>query len=214
MVRYGADPALIGRPLNDPGASREIEHIQRVVEGANLEVRRLLWKYEGLIELHRREMCAWRDELIAGDGDSTLQSLDSELFEALELREGSERLREAERLASLVKLDELWCDYLAAVHELKAGAHWRSWGGRDPLHEFLSEANALFDGIRDAWEKEMLALFRQRLESEEQGDEWLAGLLDRGATWTYMTTDQPLGDLSARIARGIQRKLRSRTIWD
>jgi len=31
--------------------------------------------------------------------------------------------------------------------------------------------------------------------------------MERGATWTYVTTDQPFGTLAERIKRGIQRKL-------
>ena len=31
---------------------------------------------------------------------------------------------------------------------------------------------------------------------------------ERGATWTYVTTDQPLGDMNLRLARGIMNKLR------
>ena len=31
--------------------------------------------------------------------------------------------------------------------------------------------------------------------------------LERGATWTYVTTDQPFGTLGERVMKGIQRKL-------
>ena len=36
---------------------------------------------------------------------------------------------------------------------------------------------------------------------------------DRGATWTYLTTDQPFGTATERIMRGIARKIRSKSVW-
>jgi len=35
----------------------------------------------------------------------------------------------------------------------------------------------------------------------------------RGATWTYLTTDQPFGSWSERIMRGVLRKVRTRNVW-
>jgi hypothetical protein len=35
-----------------------------------------------------------------------------------------------------------------------------------------------------------------------------SGDFQRGATWTYLTSDQPLGDLNQRFFRGIGEKVR------
>jgi hypothetical protein len=35
----------------------------------------------------------------------------------------------------------------------------------------------------------------------------------RGATWTYLTTDRPFGDYTERILRGLTRKVRKRELW-
>ena len=36
---------------------------------------------------------------------------------------------------------------------------------------------------------------------------------ERGATWTYLTTDQPFGDWSQRILRGLLRKVQTKSLW-
>ncbi len=103
-----------------------------------------------------------------------------------------------ERLARLRTIDDLWSDHLAGVAELRSGVHWVSWGGRDPYHEFMTQVDAMFRAMMDALEDEVA----RRLEEAE------AGGIDpsqRGATWTYLTTDQPFGTWTERITRGLMR---------
>jgi preprotein translocase subunit SecA len=109
---------------------------------------------------------------------------------------GSER----ERLITLRVLDDLWADHLAAVAEYRGGVHWVSWGGREPLHQYLTQVHAWFQELEVVVEGEVA----RRLEEVEQaGDE----LRQRGATWTYLTTDQPFGTATERIVRGLLRKV-------
>jgi hypothetical protein len=35
----------------------------------------------------------------------------------------------------------------------------------------------------------------------------------RGATWTYLTTDNPFGDYTQRILRGLKRKVMKSQLW-
>jgi hypothetical protein len=37
---------------------------------------------------------------------------------------------------------------------------------------------------------------------------------ERGATWTYLTTDQTFGDWSQRILRGLLRKVQTKSLWE
>jgi hypothetical protein len=79
-------------------------------------------------------------------------------------------------------------------------------GGRDPLHEYLTRVHALFEELQAGIDGEI----SMRLEETE------TSRLDpsqRGATWTYLTTDQPFGTWSERIMRGVLRKVRSRAVW-
>ena len=104
-----------------------------------------------------------------------------------------------ERMVTLRAIDDLWSDHLAAVAELRDGVQLVAWSGRDPLHAFLSRIDGMFRDLMDA----MPAEIEDRL-AEARGN----GLdpAQRGATWTYLTTDNPFGQLSDRILKGILRK--------
>jgi preprotein translocase subunit SecA len=171
MQRYGLSEVLIKYSDDVPEA---MNHMQRVIEGENLETRRTLWKYDGLIENQRRMVYHLRMELLTGAADRTGTT------------------------AALLKIDELWADYLAEIAELKEGIHWISFGGKDPFNTFIHRAEELFSGV-----------WRQIADAAENPDACGAPEnYNRGATWAYVSSDQPLGDMSQRMARAIANKIR------
>jgi preprotein translocase subunit SecA len=173
LVKYGGD---------DPRLQHNPESIQRLVEGQNLDIRRFLHKYEGVVEGQRQAIQQRRQAILTG---------------------ATACASELERLISLTTLDDLWSDHLAAITELREGVQWISWGGRDPLHEYLTTVHTLFEELEAKIDDEI----SRRVEEAE------AGRIDptqRGATWTYLTTDQPFGSWSERIIRGIMRKVLGR----
>jgi preprotein translocase subunit SecA len=176
FVKYGGD---------DPRLRRDPESMQRLVEGQNLDIRRFLHKYEGVVEGQRQSIQQRRQAILSG-----------EIACASEL----------ERLVSLTTLDELWSEHLAAITDLREGVQWISWGGRDPLHEYLTTVHTLFEELEARIDGEIAS----RLEQAEAGG---IDPTQRGATWTYLTTDQPFGSWSERIIRGVVRKVRSRSLW-
>jgi len=50
---------------------------------------------------------------------------------------------------------------------------------------------------------------RRLAESNDGG----SNVRQRGATWTYLTTDEPFGTASHRIFAGLTRKVKSRSLW-
>jgi preprotein translocase subunit SecA len=171
MERY--DLAAVLTKYNDD-VPEAMNHMQRVIEGENLETRKTLWKYDGLIENQRRMVYHLRMELLTSQEDRT------------------------RTVAALLKIDELWADYLAEIAELRAGIHWVSFGGKDPFNTFVHRAEELFSGIE-----------RQITEAVESPEECGAPEgYNRGATWTYVSSDQPLGDMNQRLARAIAGKIR------
>jgi preprotein translocase subunit SecA len=158
---------------------RDVENIQRIAEGQNLEIRTFLHKYESVVEGQRQKIQQRRTAILTGQvGCSS----------------------DLERLVSLRTIDDQWADYLAAVTDLREGVQWLSWGGRDPLHEYLTSVHAIFTELEAGLDAEIAT----RLEAAQ------ASGLDpsqRGATWTYLTTDQPFGTATERIMRGLVRKL-------
>ncbi len=104
--------------------------------------------------------------------------------------------QEFQRLMALRTLDDLWSEHLAEVTELRAGIQWVAWGGRDPLFEFLTRVDQMF---RDFVESLPGEIQRRTAEAKEEG----VDPSQRGATWTYLTTDNPFGSLSDRIRKAI-----------
>ena len=174
------DDLLVKYGIGDQRLHHDAESIQRLVEGQNLEIRRFLEKYESVIEGQRRDLAARREEI---------------LHEAAR--------EDGARRAALGAADDLWSDHLAAVAELKSGVHWYAWGGRDPLHEYLTRVDALYQEMEARLDDEIAA----RIEAWQSGE---APPLERGATWTYLTTDNPFGNYTERILKHFADKLRRR----
>jgi preprotein translocase subunit SecA len=158
---------------------RDIESTQRRVEGQNLDIRILLNKYEAVIEGQRRKLQDHRQKILTG-----------------EVEVGSE----LERLVALTTIDDLWSEYLASVADLKSDIVWTSLSFREPLYEYMKGVDTIYRAMEERLEPEIA----ERLEHAKS-----TGIdpSQRGATWTYLTTDQPFGTATERVMRGLMRKL-------
>lgn len=67
-----------------------------------------------------------------------------------------ENLRRVEREVYMVVLDNLWMQHLENMQHLRDGIHWRSVGQRDPLVEYRSESQKLFESLQRTLEEEVL----------------------------------------------------------
>jgi len=65
-------------------------------------------------------------------------------------------LRKIEREFYLQVLDTLWMQHLENMQHLREGIHWRSVGQRDPLVEYRSESQKLFESLQDTLRDEVL----------------------------------------------------------
>jgi preprotein translocase subunit SecA len=176
------DPLLVKYTAENSKVAHDPESIQRLVEGQNLDARKFLHKYEGVTEGQRQRIARQRQAILTGEVEC-----------------GSE----TERLVSLTTIDDLWAEHLAEVTELREGIQWTAWGGRDPLHEYLTAVDALFQNLEAAIPGEI---------DRRLGEALTNGIdpTQRGATWTYLTTDNPFGSWSERIMRGVKRKFAGR----
>jgi preprotein translocase subunit SecA len=171
------DDLLVKYGIGDARAQHDAESIQRLVEGQNLEIRRFLAKYEAVIEGQRQRIQERRQRTLTADMDAV------------------------ERMVELTTIDDLWSDHLAAVAELRSGVHWYSWGGRDPLHEYLTRVDTMYRELEEGLDIEIAA----RLQDARTGG---AVPGERGATWTYLTTDRPFGNYTERILKALVARLR------
>ena len=88
---------------------------------------------------------------------------------------GEEIMRKVEREVYLKVLDALWMQHLENMQHLREGIHWRSVGQRDPLVEYRSESQKLFDGLernlREEVLKVLLSLRKEEASSTAPSDE-------------------------------------------
>lgn len=68
----------------------------------------------------------------------------------------TETMRKVEREVYLQVLDTLWMQHLENMQHLREGIHWRSVGQRDPLVEYRSESQKLFDSLQQTLRDEVL----------------------------------------------------------
>jgi preprotein translocase subunit SecA len=161
--------------------------VQRIIEGQQLDIRIFLSKYERVTEGRRLAIQERRQAILDGTTSSNT---------------------ELERIVRLATIDDLWSEYLSALAELRAGVLWVSlagggrdplqdfyrFGGHDPFREYIKRVDALFEDLLTAIESETAS----RLEAAN-----IEAMTPsrRGATWTYITTDQPFGTWMQSVLR-------------
>ena len=115
-----------------------------------------------------------------------------ELFEA-------EIMRKIEREVYLKVLDTLWMQHLENMQHLREGIHWRSVGQSDPLVEYRSESQRLFDSLEKNLREEVLNILLRltKLEAESEkltdGEEYESELTKMAKG----TTEKGVNEISA-----------------
>ena len=79
-------------------------------------------------------------------------------------------MRKIEREVYLKVLDTLWMQHLENMQHLREGIHWRSVGQRDPLVEYRSESQKLFDGLQRNLREEVLKILLSITPAEARAD--------------------------------------------
>jgi preprotein translocase subunit SecA len=161
-----------------------LDQLQRIAEGQNLDIRLFLRKYELVLEGQRLAMQAHRQALLTGEAPCS---------------------SDAERQVALETIDDLWADFIAAVTALRNDTVWVSLGGRDPMRSYLIEVHRMFRELQRTIDQEVAIRLPEVREGRIQPRQ-------RGATWTYLTTDEPFGSMTARVMRGLVRVLRRRAM--
>jgi preprotein translocase subunit SecA len=171
------DPLMAKYADDDPGITPD--QYQRIVEGRHLETRIFLRKYEAVLEGQRQQIADQRRRILETETDAAVRTI------------------------SLMAIDELWADYLAAVSELRSGSAWISLGYGDPLGHYLSQVHSMFGALGE----EIAAETAARLDRAAAGE---PPPQQRGTTWTYLTNDEPFGRMTERIMRNLVGRFRNR----
>ncbi len=164
------------------GSGETPDQAQRIAEGQHLDARLFLRRYESVVEGQRLALAERRRRVLTGEEPSA---------------------SDVARRITLETIDDLWSDHLAGVSDLRAGTVWTSLGAANPFATYLAAIDDMFRGLESSIAEEVSA--RLTRASLQGGD-----ARQRGATWTYLTTDEPFGTVSERFMRGVQRMLPKR----
>lgn len=111
----------------------------------------------------------------------------------------TEIMRKIEREVYLKVLDTLWMQHLENMQHLREGIHWRSVGQRDPLVEYRSESQKLFDGLEKSLREEVLKILLSLTKLEAQSEKLTDGQ-EYESELTKMTegaTEKGVNEISA-----------------
>jgi len=178
-------------PIKEKAFGQTIEHIQRVIEGQNLEIRKNLTKYNYILERQRRIISEMKEALFNGKG-SILRS--QPRFQILEKKYGEEVMQRVERDIVLYHLNEGWSGYLEEVSSIREGIHLTGIAGKNPLDEFHMTIIPLFNEVLKSIDEAIIRCFEEAEITENGIDLQKEGLKGPSSTWTYLVEDNPYGN--------------------
>ena len=139
----------------------------------------------------------------------------SEAYANQELEFGPEVMRRIEREVYLKVLDALWMQHLENMQHLREGIHWRSIGQRDPLVEYRTESQKLFEGLQKNLREEVLKILLSVTKQEAvatdiiDGEEYDTELTQMAETATNKgvnTIDSGVKNLDNEFKSGSSKK--------
>ncbi|MGH3434259.1 MAG: accessory Sec system translocase SecA2, partial [Thermocrispum sp.] len=212
-VPDGLEPDAEGE-FSGTSPARHLNHAQRVVEGANLEIHRNTWRYTRLIERQRTDLLKFRDEVLTGDvaaghleSESGTKDKYAEAVEAL----GKERAAEVTREILLFHVDQLWSDHLAFLADVRESIHLRALGKETPIDEFHRAAIPEFHKIIESAKERTAETFGEAELTDGGLDLAGTGVRKPTSTWTYLVHDNPFdsdAEQALKKVRGMLRKKR------
>jgi preprotein translocase subunit SecA len=199
LVRYGIDALIAGRvadgtagePLDHPIVRTEIARAQRIIEGQNIEIRKMLWRYASAIEGQRRQIMEARQAILHGEEIPEIWARAPERRSVLVGEVGEDAVRRAERAVLLFQIDRAWRDHLALAADLREGIHLVSLGGQDPLTRFTTETRLAFQRMEQTIDAAVLDTLAEARVREGQIDLERLGIRGPSSTWTYLVNDDP-----------------------
>lgn len=196
-------------PIDDPAVSRAIARAQQTIERQSFEIRRTLWRYASLVENQRKKVHQRRQAILLGQEPLGLVATRAaERCEQLRRTVAEPVLQQVEKQISLFHIDQCWAEYLARVADIRDNIHLVVLGGMyDPLDEFHKMVGREFGSLLDSIDERIVETFHAAEITDRGIDLAKAGLAGPSATWTYLVSDNPFGDVLQRLLRGLKRCL-------
>jgi len=201
-----------GGPQLDQATLRPIvDQAQRIAEGIRRDRHRDTWDFNRAIARQRDTVLAERDEVMNGDHATVevTRRIPQEI-DRLASASSPSTVASLARDVALWCLDEQWCDHLALLTEIRDGIHLQALAGVNPRDEFHRIALREFHGFFSAAYDRAADIIREVTPAQVGQDITVLGLRRPSATWTYMTSDNPLGSPMDRAARAAGKWMRTR----
>lgn len=197
--------------ITDAAAKRHLDHAQRVVEGANLEIHRNTWRYTQLIERQRRDLLVFRDEVLTGDGAAEhVKSSAKDAYDAAVEEAGADVVAKACRQIMLFHVDQLWSDHLAFLADVRESIHLRALGRETPIDEFHRAAIPEFHKIIGEAKERSVATFSDAKITADGVNLAGTGVQKPTSTWTYLVHDNPFDSDAEQALKKVRGMLRKR----
>ncbi len=175
---------------------REVNRIQRIIEGQNLEIKKTLYKYSHLLETQRQVFFDKRTDAITNNfAADYFQTHSPEKYEQSESLIGRDKLNVLCTKILLTNTDKSWSLYMAEIADIREGIHLTSIGGLTPFFEFQKLSVELFKKYSDDLEQELIRVFNNLPIKNKNFIPEEHGMKAPTATWTYLISDNSFENL-------------------
>lgn len=113
-------------------------------------------EFEGVFPIGDKQFAEFANEKKDKARYEKAKKIVDKLYANKEKELDTEIIRKVERDVYIQVLDTLWMQHLENMQHLRDGIHWRSVGQRDPLVEYRSESQKLFESLQATLRDEVL----------------------------------------------------------
>ncbi len=175
--------------ISDSRLNELVNHMQRVIDGQNFDIRKSLGKYSLLLEYQRRILVKYRNEFVYGELPSLLALKQPALYSELCAQYGREHVELVSQYVSIHYIDECWYAFLDYCESVQEGIHLVRATRKVPLDEYRKLVIEEFDSIVNRLDNGILSELEKTDFSISQGELTERGFCTPAATWTYIVND-------------------------
>ena len=206
-----------GELVSNARISKKIAHGQRVLEGANLDRRKAIYKYSDLVEQQRQVLHQLRDEILQGDGADQFKSKVTRRWQSLSTVVNDDKLNEALNIVVMHAIDKIWVQHLSEIDYIKEGINLVDTAGtnfmrgdNEPYHVFVQQAQQVFEQLLAELKAAVVDLFNN-VAIDENGISPNSELFAMTkSTSSYVVADNPFDAVDRRFIANIWKKLKLR----
>ncbi|GAB3916609.1 protein translocase subunit SecA 2 [Microlunatus endophyticus] len=190
--------------ITSPRIAGQVDHAQRITEGALLDTHRNSWNYSQQLDAQRTDVLSYRDRVLrTGLAAEEFQRLRPDRWKELAEEVEDEVLAEAARQLLLHQIDRAWSDHIAFTEDLREGIHLRALGRETPLMAYHSASDQAYRELRKKLLDDAAEAFEKAVITEDGLDEAASGIDRPTSTWTYMVDDQAFGSPEDRFLNAL-----------